>query len=172
MNLRKAKDDPGWEPDFPEGISYGLLADLTKIGWGIYEYTLDDANENWKPAKPVSEELEALIDSGRRYPPALAIARDQMNHLFHGQRPSQDEFAEAYAKEIQSRLANQHKAPYLLAQVTRTELGYLYSPEWYWALRIKGDPPMVYWVSDDYFVYRNPLSDFDLTDEQIERLQY
>ncbi len=100
-------DHSGWQPAFPEGVSYCLLADLRELNWGIYLFSLDETNEKWKPSNPVSAELSQLIESGRRYPPALAIARDQMIHIFGNRDPTQKEFAEAYGKEICSRLQQQ-----------------------------------------------------------------
>jgi len=170
MNLRRAKDEPGWEPDFPEGISFGLLADLKEVNWGIYQFT-QDLDEEWTPSKPVDAELEALVWSGKRYPPALAIARHDMTHQFDSHRPTQDEFAKAYAVSIRSRLSEQAQAPFLMARALRGCGIDLAPGEWYWVLRVRGEPLVASWVSDDYFVYQAPVSHFDLTDEQIEQLR-
>jgi hypothetical protein len=172
MNLRKSKNGPGWEPAFPKGIGFLLLADLPGVKWGIYEYQLSQDNEDWTPSIPVSSELEALIWSGKRYPPALAIAREEMVHLFNDSQPNQQEFADAYSKAIRSRLSRQQEAPYFLAQALRGDGIDLVPGEWYWLLRIKGDPPMAYWVSGDYSIYENPVSDFELANSQIERIKF
>jgi hypothetical protein len=171
MNLRKSKDEHGWEPAFPKRIGFLLLADLPGMKWGIYEYELSQDNEDWTPSNPVSDELEALIWSGKRYPPALAIARHEMIHLFSAGQPNPQEFAEAYANAIRSRLSGQQEAPYFLAQALRGDGIDLVPGEWYWLLRIKGDPPVAFWVSGDYFIYENPVSDFELANCQIERLK-
>jgi hypothetical protein len=42
--------------------------------------------------------------------------------------------------------------------------------EWFWLLRITGDPPMASWVSGDFCIYENLISDFELTDSQIKRI--
>jgi hypothetical protein len=170
MNLRRSRDGHGWEPGFPKRIKFLLLADLRNAKWGIYEYGSDRNNESWTPSNPVSDELEALICSGKRYPPALAIARAEMNRIFHTYQPDQQEFSEAYAKAIQSRLALQHEAPYFMAKAVSGDGIDLVPGELFWLLRIKGDPPMASWVSDDFFIYENPISDFELTGNQIGRI--
>lgn len=170
MNLRRAKDGPGWEPDFPDGVSFLLLADLREAKWGIYEFTLNEGNENWRPSEPVSDELARLIWSGKRYPPALALARDELARAFASHRPNKEEFARAYADAILSRLSQQAEAPYFLARALGGDGIDLTPGEWYWILRIQKSPVAVYWVSDDYFIYQNPLSDFELTNDQVDRL--
>ena len=172
MNLRRSKDKHGWEPAFPKGIDYGLLADLPGIKWGVYEYKLDQANENWTPSNPISDELEALLWSGKRYPPALAIARVDIAHKSGSHRPNQHEFEEAYINAIRYRLSQQQNSPYFLAKAINGDGIDLVPGEWYWLLRIKGNPTIASWVSTDYFVYENPISAFELTIGQIERIQF
>jgi hypothetical protein len=170
-SLRRTTEGSEWEPDLPEGVGYLLLADLKEVRWGIYEVTLHPQNEGWIPPNPVSDELAALIWSGKRYPPALAIARLDMTHKFGTRRPSRAEFAEAYSVSIQTRLSQQQGAPYLMARVRRGEEFYLTPGEWHWVLRVSGSPPMAEWVSEDYFVYQSPVEHFELAKDQIERIR-
>lgn len=170
-SLRRASDGFGWEPDLPESVSFLLLATLKEVRWGIYEVTPVEHNVDWIPPNPVSDELAALICSGRRYPPALAIARHDMTHQFGTRRPSQTEFAEAYSVAIQTRLSQQQDAPYFLARVRQREEFYLTPGEWHWVLRVSGSPPMAEWVSEDYFVYQSPVEHFELSEDQIERIR-
>jgi hypothetical protein len=51
-------------------------------------------------------------------------------------------------------------------------VGYLDEGEWYWVLRVSGSPPVASWVSGDFHVYNNDMSDFDLTGQQLKQLGY
>lgn len=170
VGLRKARDHEGWEPDFPDGVACSFVADLRQIGWAIYEYAVDEANEGWEPQSPVSDELGHLIESAKRYPPALAIGRDDMRQVFEGRCPTQREFADALADSLRKRLAQQPAEPFVLACAVGGDGFYVHPGEWYWVLRTRRDPPTAWWVSDDYFIYADDLRTFALTVEQIERL--
>jgi hypothetical protein len=115
MDLRPATDGPGWEPDFPRGlVGFHLLADLPDVKWGIYEFMLrDDEAEEWTPSNPVGDELSVLIESGKGYPPALALARYDVENEFKTRRPSQEAFKDVYEASIRSRLSQQTGARYL-----------------------------------------------------------
>jgi len=170
MNLRATRSGAGFEPDFPRGVDFLLLADLPELDWGVYEFDVKRDDDNWMPPDPAGDELAALIESGKRYPPALALARDELVMVFGEHRPTQDEFATAYASAIRSGLSRQPEVPFLLVQSLTDEPGYLSKGEWYWILRVTGTPPVACWVSDDYHVYKNPVTDFDLTGQQLRQL--
>ncbi len=150
------------ERDCPETIKAVLLADLAGVPWGIFETAADDA---WSSESPVSERLAALIESGKRYPPALALARQELQQVFAEHSPSHAEFARAYETGLRNYLARQHEAPYLLAPALK-------DGEWYWALEISGSPPKLSWVSGDFTICTSNITDFDLTGQQLKRLGY
>jgi len=167
--LPEPDDGPGVTPDCPDGIGFILLAAPEGLGWGIFDIEED---HEWSPPNPVSAELAGLIESAKRYPPALALARDEVNQVFGDHLPSQAEFASAYGVALRTYLSRQHEAPYVLAPALKDELGYLVKGEWYWILRISGTPPAARWVSHDFHVYDNDINDFDLTGQQLNRLGY
>jgi hypothetical protein len=169
MTLRHSTD--GWGPDCPDGTEFFLLADTRSVEWGLYSYDPPIGNESWSPPDSVDAGLEALIYSGMRYPPALAIARLEVEQLFRDREPTQQEFAEACAACIHRRLSQQATAPFELARANQGELVDLTPGEWYWILRVKGNPPVASWVSGDYFVYQRAAADFDLSEQQLERLR-
>ena len=170
MNLRASREGTGLEPDFPESVGFVLLADLPTVDWGVYEFNADVGGDAWTPSAPVGDKLARLIESGKRYPPALAIAREEVVQVFGDHQPSQSEFTTAYTAALRAHLSRQQEAPYLLVQALRDDTGYLSAGEWYWALRIHGSPQVVSWVSDDFQVYENPVNDFDLTGQQLKQL--
>ena len=156
-------------PDCPDAIEFILLADLPGVQWGIFDA---DEDESWSPENPVSDELAGLIESAKRYPPALGLAREEVRQVFGDHCPSQQEFARAYGTALRTHLSRQHEASYVMAPALRNEVGYLTEGEWYWVLRISGNPPAVSWVSDDFHVYSNDMSDFDFTGQQLRQLGY
>jgi len=167
LNYVPATDGEGERPDCPDGADLCLLADLRGLGWGIFEVTVEGARP---PGSPVSEELARLIESGKRYPPALALARHEVDQVFGDQRPSQSEFAQAYGAGLHAHLSKQHDSPYVVAASLRDEPGYLAKGEWYWLLGVSGQPARVSWVSDDFHIYSNDVNDFDLTGQQLKQL--
>jgi hypothetical protein len=143
----------------PEATRAVLLADLPALPWGLYE-TAEDA-----AGSPVSERLAALIESGKRYPPALALARLEVRQVFVEHSPSPAEFAPSYEAALRNLLSRQHEAPYLMAP-------HLTNGAWYWVLEISGSPPKLSWVSDDFAVQTGKITEFDLTGQQLKRLGY
>ena len=146
-----------------------LLADLPQVEWGLFEV---DHDGGWAPETPVSDELAGLIESGKRYPPALAHARDEVRMVFADHQPSIAEFAGAYEVAVRTHLSRQHEAPYVLAPALKNDVGKLRRGEWYWLLEVSGTPAAISWVSADFQIHRNDVNDFDLTGRQLKRLGY
>lgn len=169
LNYRPAKDGDGLEPDCPDDVAFILLADLPGSGWGIFEV---NATDRWSPDQLVSAELAALIESGKRYPPALGLASGEVALVFGDDRPDRGEFAKAYGLAVRTHLARQHEAPYILAQALKNQTGRLVQGEWYWVLTVSGSPTVASWVSDDFHVYENDMNDFDFSGQQLKRLGF
>jgi hypothetical protein len=153
----------GYEPDLPDGAAFLLLAEPGKAArWGVFcvDSRLDD------PALVslgrVPTELEMLLHSGRQYPPALALAKDEMTRVFTGKRPSRKQFVTAYSADIRAHLRNQSHSRYRLAEAVVHDPGYLTAGEFYWALSYNPGLRTVRWVSDDYHIYHNPAKHFRL----------
>ncbi len=161
------RNGQGLAPDCPDGVGFVLLADLPRVPWGLFAA---DENDAWSPQHLVSAELAALIESGKRYPPALALARDEVRQVFGDHCPSEAEFARAYGLSVRTHLSRQHESSYVLAPALKDGAGDLTKGEWYWVLRISGKPPAASWVSRDFHVYSNDMNDFDLTGQQLKRL--
>jgi|GEM_PF-3091737 len=171
MNLVPTGTD-GFEPAFPEGVSFQLLADLPneQACWGIYRFTVD-LDRDWRPEAELEPELANLLASAERYPPALALARADLKTKFRDAIPSQKEFAAALEIALKALFAEQPTAGYLLAESNCCEPGYLSPGQWQWIVAAtKSSPQEVWWVSDDFFMYRNRASDFRLTAEQLAAL--
>jgi hypothetical protein len=168
LSYLQEKDDQGTVPDCPDGVEFLLLADLQGVAWGIFEVSSEGS---WSPAAPVSDELARLIESGKRYPPALGLAREEVTQVFADHRPSQAEFANAYGTALRAHLSKQHAATYVLAPAVKDDSS-LAQGGWYWVLQVSGRPPRVSWVSDDFYIHTNDIGDFDLTGQQLKQLGF
>lgn len=169
LDYRPAKDGDGYEPDCPSGTQVLLLADLPGLEWGLFD---TDIGSEAPAGNAVSDDLAGLIESAKRYPPALGLARQEMGQVFDEHHPSQAEFARSYGVALAAHLARQHEAPYVLAPALRDEPGYLAKGEWYWVLEVSGSPGVASWVSGDFRIGKNDMNDFDLTGQQLKKLGY
>jgi len=172
VNLVPARDGQGLEPEVPDDVGYLLLADFPGTDWAICEVRGNPGDHGWVPEAPVGDELALLIESGKRYPPALGLARQEVVQVFGEHLPSRDEFKNAYAVAIQAHLSRQHDAPYVMAQALRDEDGHRVKGEWYWVLQISGDRPDALWVSDDFQILSDDMNAFDFTGQQLKKLGY
>lgn len=175
VHWRPARSGQGREPDLPEDVGFFLLADAGwDTDWGVFRCWFEEAPPSTQRIRRVPEQLATLIASGESYPPALALARTQVGRHFSGQSPSQRTFAQFYIACLQRHLRAQKDAPYILAEATRQEIGYLESGEFCWVLEYgtnKQGQDVVWWVSDDYHVYTNLAEDFILSDSDKIRLR-
>ncbi len=115
-------------------------------------------------------DIEAILESARRYPPALALARDEASGFPAGAKMTRADFAARYAQRVAHHLDRQPEAPYLIAEAVVEEPGYLSRGQRYWVLRYLRGSNEVRWVSDDFHVYQNAVSDFRLSASQLDRL--
>ena len=164
--LRPALDGNGREADLPKEVNnYLLLADSRSSEWNLYQCDYD--NEEILLDNLVSNELKLLIESAKRFPPVLALTRDDISHKFVDINPSLPQFQSAIIKSLKRRLNISSKRRFFLVEATNSEIGYLYESEWYWVIGVSKDKSLLYWVSDDYFIYTNPISSFNISDEQL-----
>ena len=84
--------------------------------------------------------------------------------------PAPEEFCDVYRELLIEHLRQQPAAPYVLVEALGEEPGYLTRGQFYWVLRYLRGANAVQWVSADYFVYENAVSDFALSDEQLSDL--
>ena len=159
----------GFTPAFPDGTGFVLLAGpSSQPTWGIFACCAEvDSSES---VEPVSTDVGSMIESGRQYPPALALARDDASAFPDHLQMNRREFADRYAERVAHHLSRQSQAPYVIAEAVVDEPGYLNSGRQYWILRYLRGAKEVRWVSDDFQVYQNPASDFQLTAKHLEEL--
>lgn len=168
--LQRDADGDYLAPAFPPRVGGLLLADSGCGNWGIYEYD-DSADSAWSPETPVTVALMKLIESAKRFPPALALARDDVSRVFRKRAPAPEELADSFEAALARRLSQQTDMRFVLARAVGEQFGFMCAGEWYWVLAASKDRTAVRWVSDDYFVYANPATDFELTDCNLDELQ-
>lgn len=153
---------PGWRPDLPKNCGFLLLADARGLHWGIYKLSTNQDLSSNPNVVPVSNTLRTLVHSAKMYPPAMALARDYLSRKFANRKPTRMQFERAYASTLRNHLKYQDKARFRLVEAVADEVGYLTRGGFYWAVRYDEATKCVSWVSDDFFIYRNPVTDFKI----------
>ena len=155
-------------PALTDGIGYVLLAEPSYISdFALLECDLPYDFCDTTQIQRVSEQLADLLESAKRYPPALALIRDE----FNGTEPlSREGFTAQLVERLCLHLQNQRKRPFFLAKAIVTELGYKYAGQYYWVVGFRPHSPdhLIGWVSDDYHVYHDPIEHFDITVADLE----
>jgi hypothetical protein len=162
-------DGPGFTPALPEATAFVLLANPHHgARWGIF--ACGAKVEFSEQVQAVPTDIESVLESGRRYPPALALARDEAAMFPDGATIDRVAFAIRYAERVVHHLNRQPDAPYMIAEAVVHERGYLNRGQHYWVLRYLRGEGEVRWVSDDFQVYQNQASNFRLSADQLEAL--
>jgi hypothetical protein len=153
----------GRQPALPRGLGFSVLADCgIKSQWALVSISRDRAPLG---TIPVDHELDQLLFSAVRYPPALALARPAFER---DARPhwSPKRLAATFADLLRLHLRAQHRSHFVLAEALVDELGYLTSGEFVWLLtltRDHGKHDLVRWVSSDFQIYTNPARHFRIS---------
>ncbi len=174
--LRSALEGEGFEPDFPD------VSGILELAFGGYEsmcgiYRCDeDFDEKVLQnhcVEPVSEELENLITSAERYPPALALARRDITLCRRKEFSDVRLLEKEYGSRLRKYLLGQIDDWFFLAESATDEVGYRSKSEFCWIVGSDKDEKgnsLVRWVSWDYHIYANPLSDFVIDEQQVLRI--
>jgi hypothetical protein len=166
--IRWKHTEEGYTPDIPEDVSFLLLAEPGRACDGaefaLFRCRLPDDYESPENVHLVSDELAELLHSAEDYPPALALARGDLDR---DESRSETEFSQKLAERLTFYLHQQIHSPFFLAKARKTELGYKHAGGYYWIVGRKGRS--VFYVSRDYFVYQAPLGDFELDAKEMKR---
>jgi hypothetical protein len=168
----------GFEPDLPEGTNCILLAQIGWSGTGSGPYDALYA-VRWPKDVPelpsmraVPASLAKLLESRHTYPPALAIAQN-VRFRKEAAHWSAAEAVEKFTNALRDELDNQRHRGYFLAKAIRDEIGYKRAGKYYWIVGYR--PPskkqpeaQAAWVSRDFFVYQDPVTDFDVDTEWLK----
>jgi len=71
---------------------------------------------------------------------------------------------------LKQQLSQQKNDQFLLVEAITEESGYLYKGEFVWVIRFFPETNEVLWVSDDFYLYRNSITDFKVTTEWLQHL--
>lgn len=172
---RRVVEDGVLTVALPGNVPWQLLAEFSDLSpLAIIACDLPEDAPIPDHLLPVAPELDVLLRSAAWYPPALALARNQLLSRHCGQvgddsPQSIDGFQRELAELLQSHLDGQSAAPYLLARSV-WEDAYQEQGAYYWLVAFDRQKDEVWWVSEDYFVYQDSLAAFAVTREQVERL--
>ncbi|MCA9442083.1 MAG: hypothetical protein KC964_14850 [Candidatus Omnitrophica bacterium] len=135
------------------------------------------------------EYLEVLIRSGEKYPPALALA---IHHSYSATFSSKEALANALAQKLEHFLENQRTFPFVLAKALKSQGVWIREGEYLWIVDVRKSKTMIdykkekgklvvqaegdeefllaCWVSSDFEIFQDPVSYFDLSEKEIDRL--
>lgn len=156
------KTDDGWTPEIPEAEGMLLLAESSRQScFALYQVTLylNELPEILRGMR-VEKELECMIESGETYPPALALAREDMLSIFKDSEPSPDEFLSAYKRMLRYHLSRQREDGFTLVEGLFDEYGSRQIGRFYWARRVINENETVEWVTPYYFLKRHSACQF------------
>lgn len=165
---RYASEGECYEPDLPEEVKCELIADLTRSQPrdAIYLLWWDEETPEPLGVRAVPDSLVELLESATAYPPALAIARDVRFRKDFDDR-SEEEAVEEFTTVLRDELNQQRDRPFFLARALADPSGfdgYKSEGHYYWIVGYRPERVgrEVSWVSRDFFVYQDPITDFDV----------
>lgn len=148
-------------------------------GWALFRSYVLDPPESSRNLE-VSSRLGGLLTCTESFPPALAIARDQVPLRHQAPQTTgrpricteqhcKKEFSERLANFLDAKLGAQRESGYFLARSIK-RAAMLWVGDWLWIVGVNADRSRVAWVSNDFFVYSDPAECFDLPSEALEVL--
>ena len=157
----------------PDDMPFLLIAGDPEISdWGLFECELpDDYEFEDNTIELVPEELDILLYSSTTYPPAIALAREEIEITARKMgNITREFFTEMFSKILKQYLQLQKYSPNFLAESLIDEDDYLSKGGFYWIIGFDTETNDVKWVSDDYYIYENPAEDFGLDPQKLRNL--
>ncbi|MBC7475364.1 MAG: hypothetical protein H7263_13825 [Candidatus Sericytochromatia bacterium] len=164
--------EEGKMPRLSDETPFLLIAGDPEISkWGLFECALPDDFEFDDFIELVSEELDILIYSATTYPAAIAQAREEMEISCRKMGViSREVFSEMFKDILRQYLQLQQHSPNFLAESLIDEEEYLSKGGFYWIVGFDAVNNEVRWVSDDYYIYENPVEDFGLDPQRLRNI--
>jgi hypothetical protein len=157
VGYRDSSDDrtPGIETGVPALL---LAAPTEHPSWGLFAFS-DPCARAGNAVRPA---LADLLDRALEYPPAVALARDDMLQAFASDSVAVDRFLEEYEAALARRLDERGHSPARMLVSCRDHGPDLRAGRLYWVIdeRPASDDQPVRWISRDYYVYVTRAGDF------------
>lgn len=162
-------DEEGRIPNVPEDTPFILIAgEPDYCDWGLFECDLSDDYEFNEYIQPISEELDILLYSASSYPPAIAIAREDLEvSLRKMKNVSREDFSDMFQNILKQYLQLQKHSGHFLAEALEDDEDYMIKGAFYWIIGYDQVSDEVKWVSDDYYIYENPAKSFGLDSQRL-----
>lgn len=107
----ESADEDGVAPkkaDIPDSFSALLLASGMQMAWGIFQVEGDYDELEAARLEFVPQSLDTLLRSGEAYPPAIALARDEIERAYRNEeKPDRAVFARDYERVLRLHLQEQ-----------------------------------------------------------------
>lgn len=166
---KKCDHGEGAEPKVPKQVqNYALVWSAEDCAWAIWDCDgLENYNNLFGKVHFVSEQLTRMLDSTRAYPPALIMAVKELERDHPSTKPEVDE---KFCELLRKYLKNQESDPFILIESVIDDEGYIGDGEFVWAIEYLPDNQEVRWISNEFKTFTNPISDFNVTEEQLNKL--
>jgi len=111
--------------------------------------------------RPIPDDLVRLIESAKRYPPAVALARRDVDDR-RGETTSSEALYTMIRQTLDDRLRGQRSDRATLVRSRLADEDLRHADEWVWIIDRVPDSADVIWVGRDFECYASPASEFDL----------
>lgn len=166
--IRWRNTQDGKVADLPEDVDYAMLAEPSSSSdYALFECIVPDEYEDSEAVEPVSDYLSDLLESAKDYPPALALAREEVKSersIF------ESEFAKQLIERLEFHLKRQKSSPYFMARRINRHTQWRSEGGFNWIVGYKSQDALrkIAFVSDDYYICHAPVEDFDVEVAEIE----
>jgi len=144
---------------FPNrNADYLMLADSKNSKFALYETEFIDPVNYGINVKKIPDELKILIDSSKRYPPALAFSKNSIEKTIPR---DESEFSELFKGFLIKNMKECFDAEISFVQVIQSDDFDLEVGEFVWVIRKDDNPDVVKYISWDYYIYESDAKNFD-----------
>ena len=135
--------------------------------WGLYGVHSDELECFSTDVLPDS--INTLLRYGETYPPALALARNEVHNIDLNERYAKSQFWVSYLYSVMNHLENRNALPFFKAKNNVDERGYRKAGQHLWIVGYHSG--LINWVSSDYFVYTDDIAGFSISADDLKRLR-
>lgn len=165
-------EEEGKIPNLPDDTPFILIAgEPDYCEWGLFECDLPDGYQFNDYIQPIGEELDVLLYSAASYPPAIALAREDLEIALRKMKNvSKKDFEDMFKNILKQYLQLQKHSGHFLAESLENDEDYLIKGAFYWVIGYDHLNDEVKWVSDDYYIYENPSKSFGLDPQKLRTI--
>jgi len=162
------KSREGWGPKLNRGVGFSLIVSHAgERHFGIYEVSEYSHEIKRKALTIFSPRLAGLIESAKRFPPILALAKKKAEKEDRSDF-TESQYLEMFQNVILATIEENKEKDFRFCQSLVGEVGYRSSGEYYWIIDIDPNTERASWVDDNFEIYTDNIDTVELTLEVSE----